>query len=152
MNDRSLRRRVLREARAWIGTPYLHQASTRSHGCDCLGLVRGIWRKVIGREPQLMPAYSSDWGEVSATETMLIAANAWFVPIEVSNALAGDLILFRWKGTCVAKHAGILAGHRNFIHAYERAGVVETSLGNSWQNRIAGAFRFPGDHPSESWN
>ena len=35
------------EARAaairWLGTPYHHQASVRGAGCDCLGLIRGIY-------------------------------------------------------------------------------------------------------------
>ncbi|MDG1118150.1 MAG: peptidase, partial [Flavimaricola sp.] len=29
---------VVATARGWIGTPYLHQASCRGAGCDCLGL------------------------------------------------------------------------------------------------------------------
>ncbi len=29
-------------ARAWIGTPYRHQASCRGAGTDCLGLLRGV--------------------------------------------------------------------------------------------------------------
>ncbi len=29
-------------ARLWLGTPYVHQASTRGAGADCLGLIRGI--------------------------------------------------------------------------------------------------------------
>ncbi|MEM1422329.1 MAG: peptidase P60, partial [Pseudomonadota bacterium] len=32
------------EASRWIGTPYRHQASLRGVGCDCLGLLRGVWR------------------------------------------------------------------------------------------------------------
>ena len=38
------RRAILTEARDWIGTPYQHQASLKGAGCDCLGLVRGVWR------------------------------------------------------------------------------------------------------------
>jgi NlpC/P60 family putative phage cell wall peptidase len=36
--------RIGAEARAWIGTPDRHQASLKGMGCDCLGLVRGVWR------------------------------------------------------------------------------------------------------------
>jgi hypothetical protein len=48
----------VREARTWIGTPYRHQASVKGVGADCLGLVRGIWREVIGPEPAVVPPYS----------------------------------------------------------------------------------------------
>ena len=37
-------------ARAWLGTPYRHQASVKGVGADCLGLVRGLWREVAGAE------------------------------------------------------------------------------------------------------
>ena len=43
-----LRAQIVAQARQWIGTPYLHQASLRGCGCDCLGLVRGVWRTVYG--------------------------------------------------------------------------------------------------------
>jgi len=33
---------VVAEARRWIGTPYVHQASSFQAGCDCLGLIRGV--------------------------------------------------------------------------------------------------------------
>jgi cell wall-associated NlpC family hydrolase len=42
------------------GTPYVHQASARGAGTDCLGLLRGEWREVLGREPEHVPAYSMD--------------------------------------------------------------------------------------------
>jgi NlpC/P60 family putative phage cell wall peptidase len=43
------RTRIIAEARAFIGTPYRHQASLQGVGCDCLGLVRGVWRAIHGR-------------------------------------------------------------------------------------------------------
>src|SRR5690242_12458263 len=46
------RTRIIAEARAFIGTPYRHQASLKGVGCDCLGLVRGVWRAVYGDEPE----------------------------------------------------------------------------------------------------
>ena len=51
---------IVAEARAWIGTPYRHQGSLKGIGCDCLGLVRGVWRAVAGAEPEAVPAYAPD--------------------------------------------------------------------------------------------
>ena len=51
------------EARRWIGTPYRHQASMIGSGADCLGLVRGVWRNLIGDEPERIPAYTEDWSD-----------------------------------------------------------------------------------------
>ena len=134
---------VLAEARRWLGTPYRHQASLRGTGCDCLGLIRGIWRALYSDEPETMPAYTPDWGEASGSELILDAAGRHFVPLEQGGAETGDLLVFRWRRRAVAKHLGILSGTGRFIHAWEKAGVVETALGPSWSRRIAAAFRFP---------
>jgi len=147
MTDNTFRRKIILEAREWIGTPYMHQASMCKHGTDCLGLIRGIWRNCIGQEPEVAPGYSPDWGEVSGKEHMLEAARRWFIEKQSKDAEAGDLILFRWKNANIVKHAGILTApigdKATFIHAYERGGVVETSLGKHWKSRIAAYFAFP---------
>ena len=65
---------IVAEARSWIGTPYRHQASLKGVGCDCLGLVRGVWRAVIGDEPERAPAYARDWAEASGDEAFARAA------------------------------------------------------------------------------
>ena len=57
---------LVAEARSWIGTPYRHQASLKGVGCDCLGLLRGVWRALIGPEPEEAPPYAPDWAEASA--------------------------------------------------------------------------------------
>ena len=57
-------------ARGWIGTPYCHQASLKGVGCDCLGLVRGVWRETLGAEPEGVPAYTPDWAEAGRAETL----------------------------------------------------------------------------------
>src|SRR5829696_3204621 len=53
---------IIAETRTWIGTPYRHQASLKAVGCDCLGLLRGVWRAVMGAEPETPGPYSADWG------------------------------------------------------------------------------------------
>ena len=65
---------VVAAARRWIGTPYVHQASARGAGADCLGLIRGVWREVYGREPEAVPAYTPDWSEPAREEALWAAA------------------------------------------------------------------------------
>lgn len=133
---------VVRAARGWIGTPYRHQASCRGAGCDCLGLVRGVWREVIGHEPLPVPAYSMDWSEPQGEERLWKAARA--VLREVARAeRPGDVILFRMRAGAVAKHLGIVSGSDSFIHAYSGRGVVESPLSAPWRRRIVARFEFP---------
>lgn len=135
---------IVAEARSWIGTRYHHQASVKHVGCDCLGLVRGVWRALVGPEPEAIPGYSSDWGEVSAQETLIAAARRHLIEIDPTAARPGDVLVFRMRPGRMAKHAGILASASTFIHAQEGGPVCEIALSPWWQARVAAAFAFRG--------
>ena len=131
-------------ARKWIGTPYVHQASSKGAGCDCLGLVRGIWRELRGAEPIDVPAYSADWDEPQGNETLWRAATS-YLSLAGDDWQAGQILLFRMRDQAVAKHVGILAGSagaETFIHAYSGHGVVESTLSDPWRRRIVARFEF----------
>ncbi|WP_454848757.1 NlpC/P60 family protein [Rhizobium binxianense] len=136
--------KVLALAAGWIGTPYRHQGSAKGIGCDCLGLVRGVWRELYGAEPELPPPYAPDWAERSGEDRLMAAARRHFEEVPaLGDAEPGDLLIFRWRADAAAKHAGILAREERFIHAYEQAAVTSSVLVPGWRRRIAGVFRFP---------
>lgn len=134
--------RIVAEARRWLGTPYRHQASLRGAGCDCLGLLRGVWRTFPHAEPNV-PPYTPDWDEVTKEDRLLQAARQYLIEIPVSEVRPGDVILFRMRRNAVAKHLGICTGRETFIHAYSGHGVVENQMTGPWQRRIVAAFAFP---------
>ncbi len=137
---------ALAEARAWLGTDYVHQASAKGAGADCLGLLRGVWRALYGAEPEDAPAYSQDWSEASGDERLWAAASRHLVPVTAGQAAPGDILLFRMRERGVAKHLGLAAeiGARpTFIHAYTRHGVIESPLSKPWQRRVVARFKFP---------
>lgn len=136
--------RVVEEAREWLATPYLHQASTKGAGCDCLGLLRGVWRTVYDFEPKV-PVYSPDWDEVAQEDVLWQAARHYLVEKRLADLDAGDVILFRMRRGAVAKHLGICSGSDRFIHSYSGHGVVESRLSVPWARRIVSVFRFPGN-------
>lgn len=138
---------ILAEARAWIGTPYLHRASLKGHGADCLGLVRGVWRALVGPEPEAMPAYAPDWAEAGRRETLADTARRCLVQVPVEKAAPGDVLLFRFRAHLPAKHAVFLSEEGRMIHAYDGASVCETTLSPWWRRRLAYAFAFPGLAP-----
>jgi len=137
---------AVRAARGWIGTPYVHQASCQGAGADCLGLVRGVWRALYAGEPELPPAYTSDWAEPQGEERLWRAALRHLVAKRLDQAAPGDVLLFRMRAGAVAKHLGIQAGvgdGASFIHAYTGHGVVESPLTAPWARRIVARFAFP---------
>lgn len=137
--------RVVAEARSWIGTPYRHQGSARGIGCDCLGLVRGVWRGVYGAEVEVPPVYSSDWAETTGEETLLRAASKHMLARPNGESIRpGDVLIFRWRPHLPAKHCGIATGPDRIVHAYQGAGLVaEGWLAPAWRRKIAGVFAFP---------
>jgi NlpC/P60 family putative phage cell wall peptidase len=137
---------VVQAARGWIGTPYLHQCSTRGAGCDCLGLLRGVWREVIGAEPETIPAYTQDWSEPQGEERLWRAALRHLRPKSLAKVAPGDVLLFRMRDGAVAKHLGLQARtgpEASFVHAYSGHGVVESALTPPWERRIVARFAFP---------
>lgn len=136
--------KIIAEARTWIGTPYLHQASRKGAGCDCLGFLRGVWREVIGEEPELPPPYSADWAEASKKETLAEAARRHLDEIALDAIEPGDILLFRWRERMPAKHCAILVRENRMIHAHDGAAVTEVYFASWWRRRLAYAFRFRG--------
>lgn len=135
---------VVREALSWAGTPYRHQGDRKGIGCDCIGLVRGVWRAVYGMDVEGPGAYSLDWAEAGGEERLLAGVRRNFREKSVSAACAGDLLIFRWRPHLPAKHAGILVARDRFVHAYQGGGVASVSaLVPQWRRRIAAAFAFP---------
>lgn len=138
--------RVVAAARGWIRTPYRHQAACRGAGCDCLGLLRGVWREVLGPEPERPPAYAPDWSEVARIEALWQAAARHLHAKPLHHEAPGDVLLFRMRHGAVAKHLGIAAWQGatpTFIHAYSGHGVVESPLSAPWRRRVVARFEFP---------
>lgn len=136
------RANIAAAARGWIGTPYLHQASAKGAGTDCLGLVRGVWRELYGVEPEAPPPYTPDWVERRAGEPLLSAARRHLT--QAHTAQSGDVLLFRMTPGGPVKHAGILTQAERFVHAHQGRAVCEAWLAPWWRRRVAGVFSFPG--------
>jgi NlpC/P60 family putative phage cell wall peptidase len=130
-------------AQSWIGTPYQHQASLKGIGCDCLGLVRGVWRERLGNEPESPPAYSASWAESNPGEQLAEAAGRHMNEVPYTELQQGDLLLFRWMVHLPAKHAGIAVARDRMVHAQDGHAVTEIWLSPWWLKRLAFVFRFP---------
>lgn len=138
------RAEIVAEARAWLGTPYRHQASLKGVGCDCLGLVRGVWRGTVGQEPERAPPYVPGWAEATGEEMLAAAGFRHLMAVPCDAVMPGDVLLFRWRAHLPAKHAAILTSPATMVHAHDGAAVAEVAFAPWWRRRLAFAFRFPG--------
>ena len=142
---------IVTAARGWIGTPYQHQASMKGAGCDCLGLLRGVWRELCGGEPEAVPPYTPDWAEAKGEETLREALARHLAP--ATDMAPGCVALFRMAPVCFgrasarggpAKHCGIIAerdGRLTLIHARQNRRVMEEEFSPYWRARLAYLFR-----------
>ncbi len=159
---------VVAVARSWLGTPYHHQASVKGAGCDCLGLLRGVYFELYGHAPEEPPSYSRDLAEATGVETLIEAARRHLVELPPGQRPGpGDAVIFRLRPGAMAKHCAIVScapvirlpsersavgrerrGQREgqgwkMIHAFEGGPVSEVALSPWWRRRIATAFSWP---------
>ena len=137
------RAQIVALAKDWLGTPYHHRASVKQAGCDCIGLIAGVWRELYGTEPQSPGAYTGDWAEATGNEALLAAAHKHLVPVAQADAQPGDILIFRLRANSVAKHAAILVSATHMIHAQEGVPVSQVAFGSWWRRRVAGIFALP---------
>ena len=98
---------------------------------------------LLGRyDGATVETYRVDWRDLRHAETLLAAASTRLRPT-AGELLPGQVVLFRLNGLPLPKHCGILVAPDRFIHAQERLGVIEASLGEGWRRRLAGRFEFP---------
>ncbi len=131
---------ALLAAQGWLGTPYVLGAALRGAGCDCVGLIRGVWSDLTGNPAPPPPPWRQDWANSSA-RPLVAAARKYLHPIPLDHARPGDVVVLRIGGTREA-HCGILAMDGNFIHAMEGHGVVCVPF-SAYRPGLSFAARFP---------
>jgi NlpC/P60 family putative phage cell wall peptidase len=131
------RHQIIAEARAWLKTPFHHQASVKGVGCDCGGLVRGV-ADALGINTDGVP---SNYAREPANGMLQQILNKYLY--ETNDPRPGDVVLFRLLKE--PQHLGILTAKDYVIHAYQPTGyVTEHRLDDKWSRRIVAYYRFPG--------
>ena len=140
MNEQQ--RKIVKATKKWLNTPYRHQASMLGAGCDCLGLLRGVWRELIGEEPIKMPPYKANWRDKENASALLEMADRFLIKTG-SIPKAGDIILFQMIKSMPPKHCAIMINDNCFIHSQEQIGVTKAHLTDPWQSHIHSIYQFP---------
>ena len=134
---------LITEARSWLGTPYHHQAALKGVGCDCIGLLRGIYA-AFGGVVALPADYSPTWHVHRAEERLRAGLQRYGTEVPLLSARPGDILLFG-LGRGPAAHAAVLIEPDVMIHAYaEAAAVIASRLAGRWLAWRRSAFAFPG--------
>ena len=131
------REQIVAEAREWLDTPFNHQASVKCVGCDCAGMVKGVWRE-LGNDVSGVP---SDYPRTPSNNQLLKILEQYLVRSTDRNP--GCVLVFTLLNE--PQHIGIMTDNNTVIHAYQPFGkVVEHRIDAKWQRRITACFSFPG--------
>lgn len=132
--------KLIKEARTWIGTPYVPRGRVKGVGADCGGILYELYNPEFGPFAPY-PEYPPDWAMHADTERYLDFIMPYVV--QVPQARIGGFSLFH-IGLAHA-HAAILVDKNEYLHAWGRlrAGSVTTSK----PRQIAALIRLYGGKP-----
>jgi len=107
------RKRILEEARTWMGTPYLYAGAEKSKGTDCSGLVMKVYLDVLDMK---LPRNSEKQAE-------------FCTDVPPKDVEPGDLVFFATgKDPHRVSHVGIMLDSESFIHSSATKGVCISSV------------------------
>lgn len=121
---------IVDEARSWVGTPFIWQASAKGQGADCKGLIWGIARE-LGM-PEAGSIYSSMVGDHRGkVDARLLKQGLAATLAQTDVAQPGDVLLLTVGGK--AQHLGIVTEGGRMVHTYGKGprGVIEVPIGKS---------------------
>lgn len=144
------REQIIKVARSWVGTPFMHQGRVKGKACDCVGLPVMV-AKELGMQSRSKPSGELDDGGNYSLEpegtVVLDAARRHLIEKPIKTLTPGDALVMRMPNRpCHMAIVGEYNGRPTLIHAYNRVKeqVVEHHLDDYWRTQIVACFRFPG--------
>jgi len=134
---------VVYAAQQWLGTPFAHQASCLGQGCDCLGLVRGVWRMLHGDETFEVPLYAPRWRVWKNDARLQDGLAAQLEVVACDQVYIGAVLGFAIGQSETVNHLGIASKDTRMIHCNSRSGVIETNINEHWLRLLKAQYLFP---------
>lgn len=121
IDETAMRAAIVAEAMTWEGTPYQSHARIKGVGVDCAQLPAAIYEAVGLIEP-VRPEYPADWMMHRDEERFLSFVLPQAREIEETEALPGDLVIWRFGRTF--SHSAIIIDAPVVLHAVVRGAAV----------------------------
>ena len=136
-------RKVVEEARSWLGVPYKPAGTTREGVC-CAGLPFGAG-KALGQIPlnAKLPAHNPLRPN---PRTLLECVRLFGREVSEGPARPGDVVVLAFEGRKIPRHLAIVsdAGLIQLFPAMSIRRVCEHGLDPAWRAMILAAYRFKG--------
>ena len=106
-------KKLYKELKKWLGTPYAYAQHTCGEGTDCSGMVMEVFQEVYGIK-------------VHRNSAKMLEQNCR--EIDLDDLREGDLLFFCTNGDGRVSHVGIYLKDNKFVHASSSRGVCVDDL------------------------
>ena len=107
--ERKDNKKLYKELKRWLGTPYAHAKQDCGVGTDCSGMVMVVYQEVFGIQ-------------LNRNSAKMLELNCR--PIDLEDLKEGDLVFFCTSSDDRVSHVGIYLKDNKFVHASTSRGVV----------------------------
>ena len=106
-------KKLYKELKSWLGTPYAHAKQEKGVGTDCSGMVMMVYQEVYGIK-------------LNRNSAKMLEINCRIIDLE--DLKEGDLVFFCTSSEGRVSHVGIYLKENKFVHASSSRGVVVDDL------------------------
>lgn len=142
-----MREQVIAEAETWVGTRWLHQASCKGAGTDCIGLIAGVAANCGSLEAQQFLA-TPEWRRYPRTpqpEFMYKVCDLLMDRVQLNELKVADVMMFRDSSNRHPIHFGFLVPGNKMIHAWAVVKkVAKHQLDQGWREKLVRVYRLRG--------
>jgi len=125
---------IVAAARAWVGTPFQHQARVPGRGVDCAGVIVGV-AAALGLPHQDITGYGPEPYKGQLQKALEAQCDRLAAPVP------GCILLMRFATE--PQHLAILTDTNTIVHAYAAVRkCVEHRLDDKWRRRIVAAYGY----------
>lgn len=151
LKNNLLTKRIVEEARSWIGTAFhqlgrVKKTGTQQGGCDCLGLIIGTLDNlgILSKDKLSFKEYDPiHYSAVSDGHLLTKNLANHFLPISKKDLKEGDIVLFEFNNN--PQHLAFIASSNNnltIIHSFIQAKkVVEHYFSKWWLDKVIASYR-----------
>lgn len=126
-----------------IGVPFQNRGRDATHGLDCYGLVKEVYK----RHGYDVPEYSADYNDMDKIDGLITDNTSGYPWKEITEPEVPCLIAMRLGSPYgVVNHTAVYIGGGKFIHTRAKIGVnIDRLSSPAWRKVIVGFYRYVGD-------
>ena len=106
-------KKLYKELKSWLGTPYAHAKQDKGVGTDCSGMVMMVYQEVYNIK-------------LNRNSAKILEQNCKLIGL--NDLKEGDLVFFCTSGDGRVSHVGIYLKENKFVHASSSRGVYVDDL------------------------